>query len=163
MNIEIRIATKKDVIQIMEVTKRIVDNMIEVNKINQWDHTYPNFDVLTNDIDQDNLYVATNNDHIVGFICINNEETDEYKKVCWRAKKDYLLIHRIGVDPEKTGAGIGMKLIEHAENIAILRGSKWMKIDTNSSNVLMNNLIKKLGYEYVGDMQLKPNKPSWYA
>jgi GNAT superfamily N-acetyltransferase len=163
MDIEIRRANKYDVNDILEITKRIVTNMINVNKINQWDYSYPNQEVFTKDIEQGNLFVATNIDVIVGFICINNEETDEYKKVQWRAMEDYLLIHRIGVDPLKLGIGIGTKLIAHAEMIAEERGAKWMKIDTNSSNLLMNNLIKKSGYQYVGEMQLKPNKPIWYA
>lgn len=163
MNIEIRLANKSDVNEMMVVTKRIVNNMIEVNKINQWDQTYPNPEVFNNDIDLGNLYVATEDSDIVGFICINDEETPEYEKVTWRVNDSYLLIHRIGVDPTKTGRGIASKLITHAESIALERGAKWMKIDTNSSNLLMNNLIKKMGYQYVGDMQLKPNKPIWYA
>ena len=163
MKIDFNIAVQEDVQIIMKITKDVVKNMIEVNNIDQWDETYPNADVFINDVQQGNLFVAKIEGEIVGYICINDEETEEYKKVAWNAKSDYLLIHRIGVNPIKTGNGVGSKLISYGEKIAIERGAKWMKIDTNSSNALMNNLIKKMGYQYVGDMQLKPNKPIWHA
>ena len=61
------------------------------------------------------------------------------------------------------GKNIGIKLMLFAEEIAKERGAKWLKVDTSSVNFRMKKLIDKLDYQKVGKMQLRPNKPIWYA
>ncbi|MGL5020797.1 MAG: GNAT family N-acetyltransferase [Mycoplasmatales bacterium] len=163
MEIKIRNAQNSDIDSIMELTKKIVETMMEKHKINQWDENYPNREVFYDDIKLQNLYVATLKNKIVGYICVNNEETKEYKNANWRVEDKYLLIHRVGVNPQLTKKSIATKMIVHAEKIAKQRGAIWMKIDTNSSNELMKGLIRKCGYEFIGELCLNPEKPIWYA
>lgn len=160
----IRLAKIEDLNNIMEVTKRVKDVMINVDKIPQWDESYPNYEVFQNDILKRTMYVYVIDNNVVGYIVFNNEENVvEAKKVNYAKYNTYKVIHRFAVDPNFHNKGIASALVKHTFNLAKEQKLEAIRIDTNSSNKKMCSLITKLGFTHCGYMQLKPNKPIWNA
>lgn len=160
----IRLANTNDILEIMEVTNRVKDVMINIDNIPQWDESYPNKDVFLEDIKNNTMYVYIMDNKIAGYIVLNNEEDIiEANKVNYRKYDTYKVIHRFAVDPNFQNKGIATKLVEHTFNVAKEENLEAIRIDTNSYNEKMCSLILKLGFEHRGYMQLRKNRPIWHA
>lgn len=156
----LRLAIDKDLIYIMEIIKKIIEQMKE-NNINQWDENYPNKDIFSKDIYEQNLYVFDEENQIKGFVVLNEEVHQEYNKLNWRSEKKFKVIHRMGIDPKYKRQGIGEKIFKYIETEAIKLGYEYIKVDTYSKNLPMINLIKKKGYVEIGKMVFDKNKKNW--
>lgn len=156
----LRLAIDKDLIYIMEIIKKIIEQMKE-NNINQWDENYPNKDIFSKDIYEQNLYVFDEENQIKGFVVLNEEVHQEYNKLNWRSEKKFKVIHRMGIDPKYKRQGIGEKIFKYIETEVIKLGYEYIKVDTYSKNLPMINLIKKKGYVEIGKMVFDKNKKNW--
>ena len=67
----IRKAEKQDFDDIMQVYKSCVDGMIALG-IDQWDETYPNRDIIEQDLEIGDYYVGLIDDEIVAGIKIDS-------------------------------------------------------------------------------------------
>lgn len=150
-----------DIGKIIEIKNLAVKKMLEVDKFKQWDENYPSIDVLVQDINSENLYVLEVENVVTGFICINIDAYDAYNEVNWNFDENFMTIHRVCVDPRIQNMGLGKILLNNAENIIKDLGYNYIKIDTNSQNMSMNKLLVTSNYNYVGQMNLKPNLPLW--
>lgn len=160
----IRLAKKSDIEEIISVTNRVKDVMINVDNIPQWDESYPNAEVFLDDINNDYMYVYITDNKIAGYIVFNSEEDKvEANKVNYRKYNTYKVIHRFAVDPKFQNMGIATKLVKHTFTLAKEQNLEAIRIDTNSYNVKMCSLILKLGFEHRGYMQLRENRPIWHA
>lgn len=159
----IRLATSDEVTEINEQTNNVKKIMHEIDMIPQWDQGYPNVDVFSSDILEKNLYVYVEKNTIMGYIVVNNEEDEEAKKVNYREYNSYIVIHRFAVFPEYRNQGIAQKLINYVFEKAKNEKIEAIRIDTQSKNVQMNQLILKMGFEKRGTMELQKNYPLWNA
>lgn len=158
----IRKATFNDVDAIMKVVKKIIVEMKESNNT-QWDETYPTSDDFKKDVEEGNLYVDEFEGELLSFVCINEEEPEEYKNIDWVSDEKALIIHRMGVNPKHRGKGKAKLLIKYAENRAMDRGIMYLKTDTNSMNVKMYNLFKTCGFRFAGQMEFMGKKDPFYC
>lgn len=160
----IRLATKNDIKQILNITRECSIIMNEKNDIRQWDDGYPNYDTFLNDVLQKNLHVYVIDESIAGFIVLNKQQYDEYDQIIWsNTSTDFLVIHRFATNPKFQNMNIATSLINHCFIISRKNNINYIKIDTNSKNKAMNNLIKKNGFKFKGSMKLKddPYYPLW--
>lgn len=154
-------ATLDEVECILKVVKNVVRFMQNELKIDQWDDSYPNIRVLKEDINLNSLYVLKDKKCIIGFICINKELYKEYDQVSWEGTKSFKTLHRVAIDPQFQGMGYGKMLYNFAYEVVKKEGIKFIRVDTFSRNIPMNNLIIKQGYNFVGAMKYKEGKPPW--
>ena len=152
---KIRRSTEQDFDRIMEIYAYARRFMAEHGNPNQWGPTcWPPEDLIHEDIRSGASYVCTNEEgRVVGvFYYIYGEDIEPtYKKIedgKWLDDSPYGVVHRVAGDGSVKG--IGSFCINWAyEQCGHLR------IDTHGDNLVMQNLLKKLGFIHCGTIYVE--------
>ena len=154
----IRLATLDDIPGIMQLIAEVVPLMTQEGNF-QWDNTYPNTQVFEKDIEQRQLWVAHKDGAIAGVTAITTDQSPEYADVGWDITEPAIVTHRLAVSSKFRGMGIAAALLNQAEEEALKRDIKLLRIDTNTKNEATQKLFPKLGYEFAGEIGLafRPN------
>jgi GNAT superfamily N-acetyltransferase len=154
----IRRATLTDIPPIMQLIAEVVPLMNAACNF-QWDNTYPNVQVFEKDIALKQLWVADIDGEIVGIAAITTDQEPEYAHVGWDISQTAVVTHRLAVSGKYRGRGVAVALLMQAEQEAIDRGIKLLRIDTNTANEATQKLFPKLGYQFAGEIGLgfRPN------
>jgi GNAT superfamily N-acetyltransferase len=154
----IRLATLKDIPQIMQLIAEVVPAMNAAGNF-QWDSTYPNAAVFEKDIVLNRLWVAEIDGAIGGIAAITTDQEPEYAHVGWDINEQAIVTHRLAVSAKYRGQGIAAALLTQAEKVAVNRGIGVLRIDTNTANQATQQLFPKLGYKFAGEIDLgfRPN------
>ena len=120
----------------------------------QWDDTYPNAAVFEDDIALGQLWVADADGDIAGVTAITTEQYPEYADVGMDISETAIVTHRLAVSTRYRSQGIAALLLQQAEQVALDRGIKTLRIDTNTANEATNRLFPKLGYVFAGEIGL---------
>ena len=159
----IRKANKTDLKNIMKMYKSCVTGMLE-NGINQWDDTYPNTEIISEDLNVGTYYVAEIDGTIIGGVNIDKNQDNTYLTLDWEDKSDsFLVVHRLGVKEEFWNKKIGKYLMLFTENLVIEKGLKSIRLDTYSGNLKAMEFYRRLGYSELGTIDLKPDKDKYYC
>ena len=159
----IRKGNKTDLKNIMKMYTSCVKGMIK-NGIDQWDDTYPNTEVITQDLEKQSYYFAEIEGEIIGGINIDRNQDKTYLEIDWEDTSDsFLVVHRLGVKEEFWEKKIGKKLMVFAENMVIEKGLKSIRLDTYSGNPKAMEFYRRLGYRELGTINLKPDKNEYYC
>ncbi len=147
---EIRHSTEKDFDRIMEIYAYARKFMAEHGNPNQWGPTcWPPEDLIHEDIRRGDSYVCLDDEgRVVGtfyYICGKDIEPT-YNKIDdgeWLDDSPYGVVHRVAGDGSVKG--IGSFCVNWAfEQCGHLR------IDTHGDNIVMQNMLKKLGFTRCG-------------
>ena len=149
----IRPAILNDIPHIMQLIADVVPAMNATGNY-QWDSTYPNAEVFENDIALNQLWVAEHENLITGIAAITTDQEPEYAHVGWDINETAIVTHRLAVSEKYRGKGIGALLLQQAENEAIRRNIKILRIDTNTNNQATQKLFPKMGYQFAGEIGL---------
>lgn len=149
----LRFATLKDIPSIMQLVSEVVPLMNAGGNL-QWDAHYPNPEKFADDIAHDKLWVAEINGKIAGVSAITTDQDPEYAEVGWDLSETAIVTHRLAVSPRFHGQGVAVALLQKAEDEAIRRGIKTLRIDTNSMNKVTQKLFPKMGYVFAGEIGL---------
>ena len=96
----IRKANKADLDNIMLMYKSCVKGML-ANDIDQWDETYPNAEVIMEDLIAQTYFVAIENTIIIAGINIDQNQDKTYLTIDWEDKQNqFLVVHRLAVKVE---------------------------------------------------------------
>jgi ribosomal protein S18 acetylase RimI-like enzyme len=159
----IRKANKEDLENIMKMYKSCVTGMLE-NGIDQWDDTYPNTEIISEDLNVGTYYVSEMDGTIIGGINIDKNQDDTYLALDWEDKSDsFLVVHRLGVKEEFWNKKIGKDLMLFTEKLVIEKGLKSIRLDTYSGNPKAMEFYRRLGYTELGTIDLKPDKDKYYC
>ena len=160
---KIRKAKISDLDNIMLMYTSCVKGMI-ANDIDQWDETYPNIEVITKDITAQTYYIIEIDGEIIGGINIDKLQDKTYLDINWEDKSNsFLVVHRLAVKEECWNQKIGKHLMIFTEKLVIENGLKSIRLDTYSGNPKAMNFYRKLGYEELGTIDLKPNKNKYHC
>ena len=114
----IRSANISDIDPILDITKSCALHMID-NGIFQWNEHYPDKASFINDVGNEELFVYSVNEKVVGCISLCNEMDEVYKPVHWKTINDNnLYVHRLAVHPDFQKKGLGKSMMDFAENYA---------------------------------------------
>ena len=86
----------------------------KLDKTFQWEKGFPpNEESFKDDLINNEIYVATIDNVVVGVMTFLLFGEEDYKEIdgCWINEDKYLTIHRIAVSKEYYGLGIGYRLI----------------------------------------------------
>ena len=159
----IRKAKINELDEIMNMYASCVDGMQKAN-IDQWDSTYPNRKIISEDIRNKSYYIFLINDKIIGGINIDKIQDKTYLDIEWKDKGNkFLVVHRLAVRQEFWKKGIGNKLMIFAESLVKEKKLNSIRLDTYSSNPIAINFYLNLGYIKKGEIFLKPNKNEYYC
>ena len=151
---QIRLAVGEDVAGVMGVLRRVVPMMRAAGNL-QWDDAYPNAEVFERDIELGQLWVAEIDGAIAGVAALTRDQEPEYAQVGWDIEEPAVVVHRLAVDPAFRGMGVAGALMRKAEDVAMERGIRVLRVDTNTLNEASQRLFPKLGYALVGEIGLE--------
>lgn len=149
----IRLATPADIPALLSLLRHVVPQMQASGNF-QWDDTYPNATVFSNDIAKEQLWVADIDGQLAGVSAITSDQEPEYAQVGWDVNEPAIVTHRLAVDPEFRGQGVGKALLQQAETVARERGISRLRIDTNTHNLVTQKLFPTAGYVFAGEIGL---------
>ena len=159
----IRKANTTDLDNIMLMYKSCVQGML-AKDIDQWDETYPNAEIISQDLEIMTYYVAEIKGTIIGGINIDQNQDKTYLNIDWEDKSDsFLVVHRLGVKEQFWNKKIGKNLMLFTENLTKEKGLKSIRLDTYSGNPKAMGFYRRLGYRELGAINLKPNKNEYYC
>lgn len=145
-------AEKTDVPGIMNLISECIREM-EGRGIYQWGDFYPTVDIITNDIQCESLYTMQNRKECVGIICLNEEQSPEYREIEWLSdERCVLVVHRLAVHPKWHEQGIGRKFMDFAEKFATEKCYTSIRLDAYSGNPRAISFYEKCGYEKTGQV-----------
>ena len=148
---------------IMLMYKSCVEGML-ANNIDQWDESYPNKDIIMQDLIAQTYFIVIEHNIIIAGINIDQNQDKTYLPLKWKDKKNqFLVVHRLAVKEVFWGKGIGKSLMIFIEKLAIKKGLNSIRLDTYSGNPKAMNFYKRIGYNEVGTINLKPNKNKYHC
>ena len=160
---KIRKGNIKDIDAIMSMYNSCVNGMIHMG-IDQWDETYPNRNIILEDLKQKTYFVAIKDSLIVGGVNIDALQDDSYLSINWKDKKNaFLSVHRLAVDKKYWDQNIGKNLMLFAEELVKKKKLNSIRLDTYSGNPKAMNFYKQLGYHQLGYIYLKEGKNEYYC
>ena len=151
---EIRHSTEKDFTQIMEIYDYARRFMAEHGNPNQWGPTHwPPEQLIHNDILSGTSYVCVHEKRVVGtfFFLAGMDIEPVYRHIengKWMNDSAYGVVHRLAGDGSVKGIG------EFCLNWAY-RQCGHLRIDTHGDNIVMQNLLKKMGFTHCGTIYVE--------
>ena len=147
----IRLTTLSDLPSVMKMYDVARKFMREHGNSGQWVNGYPTEDYIIEEIMAGHSFVCENeNDELVGTFCYIFGEDPTYQEIydgAWLNDKPYGAVHRI--------ASFGKeKSIGEACFKWCFTQSPNIKVDTHRNNLIMQNLLQKLGFHYCGIIYL---------
>lgn len=148
-----RKAEAADLDAITEILQGAVRKMLAEGK-RQWTEEYPNRIHASADIDRGVGYVLTQGDKVVAYGAVVFDGEPVYNNLDgeWLSDLPYVVVHRLAVDTEIHGKGLGTRFFKSVENLAISQNIRSFRVDTNYDNFAMLHLLSKLGFTYCGEV-----------
>lgn len=151
----IRQGTQDEVEIFMTIIERSTKDLDDKG-IMQWDSIYPDKLTVIGDIESKALYCYEEEKNIKGIITLSEEQDPEYATLNWRFNpKKILVVHRICIDPDYQGKGIGKALMKYAEDYGREKGYEALRLDAFIQNPISCGLYEKIGYQKVGIITLR--------
>lgn len=158
MVVYFRKAIPDDLNNIMKIIQSARRLLCEKN-IPQWQNGEgPNEELLKHDITLQRCYVLIVDDDIAGLGIISTESEPPYNHIMngqWiNTHEKYGTIHRVALSPLYHGKGLALLLMNYLITTARLNTILDIRIDTHPKNKAMQQLIRKAGFTYQGDILL---------
>ena len=155
---KIRHATEQDFRRMTEIYSYARKYMAEHGNPNQWGPTnWPPEELLHRDIQSGHSYVCENDSgRVIGtffYICGKDIEPT-YREItdgAWLDDSAYGVVHRIAGDGSEKGIGA------YCLNWAYSQCNH-LRIDTHGDNIVMQNLLRKLGFQHCGTIYVEEDE-----
>lgn len=154
----LRKATPTDLADIMEIISNARE-LLREKKVPQWqNNSGPSKEQLIQDIALKQCFVLVVDEKIAGLGIISTTKEETYDLLHsgqWALSKgEYVVIHRVALASEYQGKGLALTLMNFLLTAARLNEYLDIRIDTHPKNFAMQQLIKKVGFQYQGDVLL---------
>ena len=152
--LRIRHATERDLNRMMEIYAYARKFMAEHGNPDQWGPTcWPPERLIRDDISNGTSYVCVHEGRVVGsFFFAAGEDIDPtYRHIedgHWQAGGAYGVVHRLAGDGSVRG--IGRFCLDWA-----YRQCGHLRVDTHGDNLVLQNLLKKLGFVHCGTIYVQ--------
>lgn len=150
----IRQARSQELQEVLALVKTAIHHM-ESQGIHQWDDIYPDRETLLADLENRHTYVIESNDHIVGMIVVNEDQSPEYSTVDWKFPGRAIVVHRLTIDPVHERQGLASQLMRIAEGLAAARRYDTIRLDAFTENPGAVALYEHLGYRKAGTVPFR--------
>lgn len=149
------------ILQIFQIGRQTMRN--SGNK-NQWINGYPSLQLLSDDIDKNQLFIICDDDvneeaiedekiHGVFAFIVGEDNTYNYiEDGKWTNDNPYGTIHRIASDTTRKG------ILQSAVDFGLSKITT-LRIDTHADNKIMQNAITKCGFKKCGIIYVEDGSP----
>lgn len=136
--------------RIVSIYKNAVQAMND-NNIFQWDELYPDVSILKKDILAGDMLTGVENETIVSAVVLSKDFDAQYLNGKWSyLGENFIIIHRLCVDPAYQNRKIGTNTLLLAEALAKNNNIKSIRLDAFSQNPSALRLYENLGYKKAG-------------
>ena len=139
----------------MEIYEYARHFMAEHGNPNQWGpNHWPPEELVRRDIESGDSYVCTDDDgRVIGtfFYVFGDDIEPAYRNITegsWLDESPYGVVHRIAVDGSVKGTGV------YCLNW-VYEQAGHLRIDTHGDNIVIQNLLKKLGFIHCGTIYVE--------
>lgn len=158
MEIEIRLGNEKDIDVLENLYNDLNDYLEATTNFTGWRKgIYPIRQDAIEGVSDSSLFVATQNDTIVGSMILRNHQDSPYSTVTWQAELEdsqVLVIHSFVVSPLYLQHGIGKHMLDYAYDYASITKILALRLDVYEKNYPAIKLYEKCGYFYIGSVSL---------
>ena len=125
------------------------------NGIPQWQNGVPSRETFLEDVKQGISYVIKDEHQVIATIQIIEHEPyyDNVFDGAW-TEPNALVAHRVAVLVGCRQKGVGSRLLEEAEKIALEKGKNALRLDTHEKNFKMRGMLEKNGFKNIGKVYL---------
>ena len=146
----IRLATSAD----LDAIERIYDDVHTGEEQGRsaigWKRNiYPTRGTAAEAIDAGDMFVMEHGGAIIAAARINKIQVPEYAQVDWTVKApddEVMVLHTLAVLPSEAGRGYGSEFVAFYEKYALENGCRYLRMDTNVTNLRARALYGRLGY-----------------
>ncbi|MBQ3924932.1 MAG: N-acetyltransferase, partial [Firmicutes bacterium] len=153
--LDIRKAKKDDLERIMEIYRYAQELMIESGNPTQWGRTFPDIELIRDDIESGISYVITDESGVQGVFALGEGDDPTYQLIEdgeWPSDASYLTVHRIASGGQVRGVfGFALQQIKSMAND--------IRIDTHENNKVMRRQIEKYGFKRCGTIFVRDGSP----
>lgn len=152
---EFRLGKEKEFEEISLLYEKCKQDLLKKNifQWGQWYNNYPNKEFIKIALNNNELFVLTLSDRIIGSVILNQDQSIEWNDIIWTSDSDKsLVIHAMIIDPKMQGRGFGSKLLEYCEKHAIVQGFKYTRLDAFKKNITSNQLYNNKNYKNLGSV-----------
>ena len=135
--------------EIFHIYKNAVDLLNEKN-IHQWDEVYPSKDNIEQDILKGQMYIGIENGKIMSAAVINKDFDEQYSNGNW-LYDNFVVIHRVCVNPLHQNQKIGQRTMNLIEDLLKNMGVESIRLDAFSENPHSLHMYEKIGYKKTGE------------
>lgn len=154
----IRLGTEEDIDDLARLYDDLNDYLAVTTNYPGWKKgVYPVRENAIDGIKEGCLYVATDNDGIIGSIILRHKPEPAYLTASWQVELNYenvLVLYTFVVSPSHWKRGIGQEMLafaaEHGRNSKI----KALRLDVYEKNVPAIGLYEKCGFKYITTVSL---------
>ena len=149
---KIRKTMLPDLTAVMQIYAQARAFMRENGNPTQWGESYPEEDLILEDIVNDRSFVCTDDTgNILGTFMFFEGEEPSYQVIfdgSWPDDKPYGVLHRVASAPGTHG--VGSRILDWA-----FQTCGHVRIDTHRDNRPMQSLLKKKGFRYCGKIYIE--------
>ncbi|MDD4643520.1 MAG: GNAT family N-acetyltransferase [Bacilli bacterium] len=152
MNLNIRLATIKDLNSINWLFKEVICDINNTKKINLlWGEVHP-FCEFEKDINNKEMYVIEKEDKLIGSFTISKEDDPEYHAINWNSiNKKNFYASRLVILPNEQGKGYAKKALDYIVNYAKVNDYEFIRAVIHKNNIYSIGLCEKNGFIKVLD------------
>lgn len=123
--------------------------------VGQWDEHYPTRELVEQDIRENALFVVMEEEEIRACFSLRMESIPQYAQIRWGAPQArFCVLHRLCVDPEQQGKGIGRRAMAMAEEVARERGFQAIRLEAFAPNTASLRVYESCGYQARGEIDV---------
>lgn len=155
---EIVKAEKVNLLDVVFLFREVVKDMNKKG-LYHWNTDYPNPEIISQDIDDESLYMVMSNYACIGVLVMNGKSSPEYNTIDWKSNGEKVLyIHRMAVHPLFAGKGITEKMLGFAEKYGKENEYTAIRVDVFDSNEKRIDLIKNRKFDEAGKLHFEYQK-----
>jgi|GEM_PF-3345184 len=148
------LANADDIEDIMLIVRQ-ARNYLKKHRVDQWQGDYPTQQAFEDSIENGECYAVMYGKSLAGVFCMTDTPEPDYDSITdgyWHGQGKYCTVHRLAVEAKFRGTGMSDKMFAFAEEAAIEKGAECMRVDTHRKNKAMQQLVRRIGYTYRGNV-----------
>lgn len=160
--IHFRSAVLSDLAAIMALFEE-AKTLMRQQGLEQWQDSYPEEEILRQDITDDCGYVLTHDGEVAGYFAFSTAHEPAYDFVengSFREEGKAGVVHRVVVSKSVRGHGLGRRIFDYAIKLAHIELCVTVRCDTHENNRAMRGLLAKCGFTSCGVVYYQRNGAS---
>ena len=154
----LRKAVKGEEEKVLSFYYELIDLMKEREYKPSWTKgVYPAMEDIGPAIANAELYLALEDERIIGAFILNRRQGDGYDKVSWTVPAEpgkVSVVHLLAVYPGNHRRGTGTMLLQKIVELCRDRGDDVIRLDTRKGNVPAIRLYEKFGFFFCGNHEM---------